>query len=417
MAIIGAHAKYDSAISIPTLIGSVLSMVATASVILIWIIARGKQRRDFRYALILNLAVAEFLNSLNNSISGFAVVITHSPLVPGVACRFNGWAGQFSVTAIDFSILAITLVTLLTIQVRSFVIYASTTTKALICLSIWIIPLCTSIIALLRDYYGPVSGNWCWIEKRFTLQRYLLNHAWRFAIFFVSMFSYVYIFVYMSRRMRPQHVSIVGSSDLDSIDCELMPRKDYDAVLAGCGDTPRISVEEKNRPSTPIKRTHRRNLSSFSFAGNRGRDNFPPEQDGDCVATPCLDIEEKAHASSSHQSELSGAPSNEKDLETVALNAPAPFARTDTRISSRAKIDRDIGRMLLLNMYPVSYIVLWLPGIANRVAEGMGHEVRILAILQSSTQFIGLVDAMIYVYQEHRSDVRRWLSWSHSRRV
>jgi hypothetical protein len=115
MAIIGAHAKYDPAISIPTLIGSVLSMVATASVILLWIVARGKQRRDFRYALILNLAVAgewkrttcsklqlilstEFLNSLNNSVSGFAVVAKHSPPVPGVACKFNGWAGQFSVT-------------------------------------------------------------------------------------------------------------------------------------------------------------------------------------------------------------------------------------------------------------------------------------------------------------------------------
>ena len=46
--------------------------------------------------------------------------------------------------AVDFSILAITLITLLTIQLRSFIIYASTTTKALICLSIWIVPLCTS---------------------------------------------------------------------------------------------------------------------------------------------------------------------------------------------------------------------------------------------------------------------------------
>lgn len=48
--------------------------------------------------------------------------------------------------AVDFSILAISLVTLLTIQLRSFIIYASTTTKALICLSIWIVPLYTSTI-------------------------------------------------------------------------------------------------------------------------------------------------------------------------------------------------------------------------------------------------------------------------------
>ena len=49
--------------------------------------------------------------------------------------------------AVDFSILAISLVTLLTIQLRSWIIYASTATKALICLSIWIIPLCTSTVS------------------------------------------------------------------------------------------------------------------------------------------------------------------------------------------------------------------------------------------------------------------------------
>ena len=50
--------------------------------------------------------------------------------------------------AVDFSILAISLVTLLTIQLRSFIIYASTTTKALICLFIWIVPLYTSTISM-----------------------------------------------------------------------------------------------------------------------------------------------------------------------------------------------------------------------------------------------------------------------------
>lgn len=51
-------AAWDPANSIPTLIGSLLSLVATATVILLWIFAGGKRRRDFRYALILNLTVA-----------------------------------------------------------------------------------------------------------------------------------------------------------------------------------------------------------------------------------------------------------------------------------------------------------------------------------------------------------------------
>jgi hypothetical protein len=51
-------AAWDAASSIPTLTGSLLSLFATALVILLWIFAGGKKRRDFRYALILNLTVA-----------------------------------------------------------------------------------------------------------------------------------------------------------------------------------------------------------------------------------------------------------------------------------------------------------------------------------------------------------------------
>jgi hypothetical protein len=57
--------------------------------------------------------------------------------------------------------------------------------------------------------------------------------------------------------------------------------------------------------------------------------------------------------------------------------------------------------MLFLNMYPVTYLILWIPGIANRIAEAMGHEIRALVIMQSSTQFIGLVNAGVYFYKEH----------------
>lgn len=53
-----APAAWDPASSIPTLTGSLLSLCATALVILLWTFAGGKKRRDFRYALILNLTVA-----------------------------------------------------------------------------------------------------------------------------------------------------------------------------------------------------------------------------------------------------------------------------------------------------------------------------------------------------------------------
>ncbi|KAF3046333.1 hypothetical protein E8E12_002319 [Didymella heteroderae] len=410
-----ALSAWDPASSIPTLTGSLLSLVATAIVILLWIFAGGKKRRDFRYALILNLTVAEFLNCLNNSVSGIAAVARQRPLLPGAECELNGWAGQFSVQAVDFSILAITLVTILTIQLRSFIIYASTATKALICLSIWVVPLCTSIYAWTKKYYGPVSGNWCWIEQQYLRQRYTLNHGWRFAIFLISLCTYIYVFVYMSRRLRPQGLSNLSSSIPDDLDYDKLDNKPRDdAVLAGCGLTPSISLDlTANRPTTDQgEKGHRRATSSSSFAGQLqvdsnqtaardGNNDTPSHTAGVAVNSSreiniFVDLEKGTNDNS--------LPSIPIKPPTTTLRARRAASRTD----GKAKVDREIWRMLLLNMYPVTYLILWIPGIANRIAEGMGHQVRTLVILQSSTQFIGLANASVYVYKEHKRDIREW---------
>lgn len=49
---------WDPAVTIPTLVGSLLSFVATGSVIICWLFYGGSRRREFRYALILNLTFA-----------------------------------------------------------------------------------------------------------------------------------------------------------------------------------------------------------------------------------------------------------------------------------------------------------------------------------------------------------------------
>jgi len=55
---------------------------------------------------------------------------------------------------------------------------------------------------------------------------------------------------------------------------------------------------------------------------------------------------------------------------------------------------------MLLNAYPVFYILLWIPGIANRIAEATGHEVYILEVLQASTQLIGFANAVTFGWNE-----------------
>lgn len=56
--------------------------------------------------------------------------------------------------------------------------------------------------------------------------------------------------------------------------------------------------------------------------------------------------------------------------------------------------------MLLLNAYPIAYVILWIPGILNRILELSGGESRVLRILQSSTQYVGLANAVTYGYNE-----------------
>jgi hypothetical protein len=312
--------------------------------------------------------------------------------------------------AVDFSILAITLVTLLTIQLRSFIIYASTTTKALICLSIWVIPLCTSkksaclqstivtisgVYAWSKSYYGPVSGNWCWIEKQFRRQRYTLNHGWRFAIFLITLCTYVFVFTYMSRRLKPQTLSNISSSIPDDLDYDKIQPTHDDAVLAGCGATPRLSAEDtvETNSSYPQEAKRYRHRSSFSFSRPLQIDTTTGDKHNPAV-----------HVTASSPDDVSPT-SPAETFTLVDLKKPIPpISALPPYQPSRPKasrVDREIWKMLFLNMYPVTYLILWIPGIANRIAEAMGHDSRALVIMQSSTQFIGLANACVYLYKEH----------------
>jgi hypothetical protein len=62
------------------------------------------------------------------------------------------------------------------------------------------------------------------------------------------------------------------------------------------------------------------------------------------------------------------------------------------RSTIRAR-ETQIQKLLLFNAYPVAYIILWIPGILNRFIELTGHNSRTVAILQASTQFVGLANA------------------------
>lgn len=236
---------YDDLVARFTLAGSMTSCIATSLVLLSYLIFRDQQH-SFRHALILNLAlagtfppitddvslcgalclprvidfmsgsspilrhwkakltsylVAEFMNTLNNSISGFIYVRTRK-LSPGPACTANGFIGQITVQAVDFTILAIVLVTLLTITRKTYLPDVSIWAKTLICASTWIVPIITSVIAVSLNVMTPVSGNWCWITAKRPDLRYGLTHGWRIGIIFLTVLLYAYIWWFVHRHFK-----------------------------------------------------------------------------------------------------------------------------------------------------------------------------------------------------------------------
>ena len=61
---------------------------------------------------------------------------------------------------------------------------------------------------------------------------------------------------------------------------------------------------------------------------------------------------------------------------------------------------RAVQKTMLLNAYPILYIILWIPGIANRIAEATNNQSYVLGILQSATQFIGFANAITFGWNE-----------------
>ena len=86
---------------------------------------------------------------------------------------------------------------------------------------------------------------------------------------------------------------------------------------------------------------------------------------------------------------------------------PSPTAATittiDTNDSTRIHTsrNRELRRFLLLNGYPILYLLLWIPGMANRAAElAHGKSPTWLQALQATTQLVGLANVLTYALTE-----------------
>ncbi|CZT18616.1 uncharacterized protein RCC_04460 [Ramularia collo-cygni] len=312
----------ELAVAVPSFIGSLTSCLATTIFGVLYFIY--PPERHFRQALVVNLLLADWINSLNNTISGgIALSERHREdyFTAGAACTTNGWIGQFSVQAIDFNILIISITVLITVRKNRFQFQPSWLKTLSVCAIPWLFPLITSNIALGLHGYGPVSGNWCWIKKDRQDLRWGLTHGWRVAIFIVTVSIYTYVYIYLARHYRG--VSSVGSQASE-------------------------------------RELHSSSEQELSRMGN----------------------------------------SKEDDKKTLIQTTCAP-ASPNHNTTGRIKKTPDLRKMLLLNGYPLLYILLWLPGMANRVHEAAtGWSPEWLVAMQSCTQFVGLGNAITYALNE-----------------
>lgn len=351
---------YESWVAIPTLACSSLSAVATGLVILMWLFARHEEKHSFRYALVMNLTIAEFINSFNNTVSGSIVVATQKWLKIGLPCDLNGWIGQISVQAADFSVLAIAVVTLLTVNFNRRIMHCSTTEQRLICLLVWVIPFFTASLALITNKIEPVTGNWCWIARDPPYLRYVLGHGWRFAIFLAVIGVYVAVFFSVRRRLLKRNR-------------EPQLQRSYSFSMYA-DSAPDVNAVMSNNELI------------------RGKHTMPTM------------VREAVTRSSSERNKTTGL----EAAQEAKLGAQQRLGiKPRIRVIQSSQLDHDTRHWLLLSLFPMAYIVVWIPGLANRFAELAGRQEKWLIAAQATTQLTGLVNALVYGFKEHRHIMKR----------
>ncbi|KAK6330600.1 hypothetical protein TWF718_002798 [Orbilia javanica] len=420
-------------IAVLNLIGSLSSFLGSGFIVVTYLLLPIK--RHFRHSLILNLAIADFINSSNNSTSGLWRLIQRREIPDSPGCIANGFLGQLSVQATDTSILAIAIVTVWSLTRKTTICETlPRTTTALICASTWLLPLTTSFIVLGLNRYGPVSGNWCWIKAEPSYFRYVMTHGWRFAFIFSEIVMYTYLHFYIRKRFgafldASRCSSHTGRSTVRDVGTEF--RSDSMAIRLD-------SVAARNDSLAPADGPHRSDSQMpFSITdegdirpvGARGQDL----ESGEAFVRTEVWISETyddkslpAHAvTTTISSANNGLEPPVTDLrpetaDTIESRRPKfsnPFAHRRADEDDLADVDvndenerkirqqnasrsRRVRRILLLNAYPAMYILLWIPGIINRLIEASGGKSSVMQIMQASTQFVGLANAITYGWNE-----------------
>jgi hypothetical protein len=185
----------------------------------------------------------------------------------------------------------------------------------------------------------------------------------------ITIFTYTYIWWYLTRHFKLlKNVSMGRSCDLPST----IPEHTSSASLIP-------SWKKKKRTA--------------SDASSDPSDSF---ELGQTQRIGVYHDAEKAQGPEHHENAC--LPASDLHGITATTTITTITAPTNQFQAHSQKVERDIKKMLLLNGYPICYVILWIPGITNRIMEASGNtsNKRVLNILQASTQFIGFANAVTY---------------------
>lgn len=304
-----------------------------------------------------------------------------------------------------------TQITLLTITEKVYMPAVSRTKKILICLSIWVVPLTTGSVAVGLDVMMPVGANWCWISPSRTDLRYGLTHAWRFAIIFSIICIYSYVYYHTSRHFKSFAVTRPSNDNtMTSRTRQGSFQKSPDEISVQYPIQNPAEVEERESRSQRTVDCSERNPRSqrtmdCEERGLRGQSWLrlsTQSMDFPHPARPKLAaLKEEAPFPRSVKGNASTEFFGKYSLENRPLTRPGT---SDSNAPPHAKrTEREVKRMLLMNAYPILYVLLWIPGLVNRLLQATGAtpSSRVLDALQAASVFIGFANAVTYGFNRH----------------
>ncbi|KAF4333313.1 cyclic AMP receptor 2 [Fusarium beomiforme] len=266
------------------------------------------------------------------------------------------------------------------------------------------------------DEMHPVGGNWCWISSNRADLRYSMAHGWRICVIFGTVAIYLYIWVYLRRKLRRDTGASLsfkrskrkGFRTMDEGDLEL----ELDAFRR-----PELNARAATTAAFAPPRSPRHNkveeLDAEPGRGSEAGANAPKEgimrhrptssKVGAEVNIPITLNDLFIEASQTTQSQP-----GERQVSILQSNASEFRMRPNTH-----QVELEVKRMLLLNAYPFMYVLLWAPGLINRLMEASGNpnSKTVNAALQAPTQFIGLANALTYGFNHYLRDRLNDLYW------